>query len=129
MAQAAPSRVRPPMDGYRVAQASVGVLSLAFVAWRLYTVLAQGIYGSDSDLYSVRLRTTTTSANGTPETATPPGSLTTTPTHVVLTRDTYGNRHIYLDGELVTTGFDGGDLSTRLEASEMLVCRSLQAFV
>ena len=63
--------------------------------------------GSD-DRYVMRLRTSTTTTNGTPETATDNGTLTTNLTHVVYTRDAAGLVTIYLDGGLSRTGFTYG---------------------
>ena len=56
----------------------------------------------------MRFRTTATDNNGTPQTATGVGTLTTNLTHVVYTRDATGAVTIYLDGVPVQTGFTGG---------------------
>ena len=60
--------------------------------------------GQEDDFYDTRLRTTSTSRNGTPSLSTPPGSLTTDLTHVVYTRDHYGATKTYIDGVLVAEG-------------------------
>jgi len=70
--------------------------------------LGQGVHGGGDDRYVARLRTTATDDNGTPETSTPTGSLTTDLTHVVYTRDPSGSVTIYLDSGLARSGFTGG---------------------
>ncbi|MCG8586751.1 MAG: hypothetical protein MI757_18770, partial [Pirellulales bacterium] len=54
--------------------------------------------GQDGDKYDVRLRTTSTSNNGLPSTASPNQSVSTKLTHVVYTRDSSGRARIYLNG-------------------------------
>lgn len=56
--------------------------------------------GQDGAKFDVRMRTTQTSDNGIPSTSTPDGSLTTSLTHVVFTRDRSGRTRLYLDGKL-----------------------------
>ncbi|MCK9995419.1 MAG: putative Ig domain-containing protein [Candidatus Krumholzibacteria bacterium] len=73
--------------------------------------LGQGAYEVGSNIYSMRLRSTETDLNGLPSLATDPGSLTTTLTHVVFTRDAGGTNNLYMDGVLVATDNPGGDLS------------------
>jgi hypothetical protein len=74
--------------------------------------LGQGLWGSQaSDLYDVRLRTTTTSDNGTPSLTTPAGLLTTELTHVVYTCGASGVARIYVDGVERASGTVGGDFS------------------
>ncbi len=55
--------------------------------------------GQDGKRCDVRLRTTTTSVNGIPSSATPNNALTTAPTHVVYTRDAAGNARVYINGK------------------------------
>jgi len=73
--------------------------------------MGQGAYGVGTDLYGMRLRSTVTDLNGQPDLTTPLGSLTTTQTHVVFTRDVAGTTRLFLDGVLVTEYTPGGDLS------------------
>ncbi|RKX32780.1 MAG: hypothetical protein DRP71_11545, partial [Verrucomicrobia bacterium] len=73
--------------------------------------LGQGVHNAGDDRYVMRLRTSTTTVNGTPETSTAVGSLTTDLTHVVYTRDASGGVTIYLDGGLARTGFTDGTLA------------------
>lgn len=62
--------------------------------------------------YDVRLRTTTTGANGaSPSLWTPNGTVETNLQHVVYTRDAAGLAKIYVDGEAVSSGTIGGNLS------------------
>ncbi|MCA9014666.1 MAG: DUF1592 domain-containing protein [Planctomycetaceae bacterium] len=60
--------------------------------------------GQEGKQYDVRLRTTATSVNGTPSTATPLNSLNTSLTHVVYTRDAQGTARIYLNGAQQVSG-------------------------
>jgi hypothetical protein len=62
--------------------------------------LAQGLREDEpSDLYNVRLRTTTSSANGIPSLTSAEGSLTPDMTHVVFTRQASGRATLYLNGQ------------------------------
>ncbi len=65
--------------------------------------MGQGYWGSTAtDLFSVRLRTTTNNLNGSdPNVLTDAGSATTNLTHVVYTRDAAGDVQLYIDGTLV----------------------------
>ncbi len=63
------------------------------------------------DRYGFLLRTTTTTANGTPTLYTFPGVVTTNLTHVVCTRNAGGNVQIYVDSSSVTTHSRAGDFS------------------
>jgi len=81
----------------RVVTLSSGLLSRNFT-------MGQGIYGSASDALEVRLRTTTTDANGTPALATPAGSLATQLTHVVYTRNAAGQTKVYINGTETAAG-------------------------
>ena len=61
--------------------------------------------GQERDAYDTRLRTTSTSDNGTPSLRTPNGSLTTDLTHVMYTRShPSGETRTYINGDLVATG-------------------------
>ena len=55
--------------------------------------------GQDGSRYEVRLRTSSTSANGIPSTATPNSSAKPVLTHVVYTRDAAGLARIYINGK------------------------------
>ncbi len=67
--------------------------------------------GQDGADYDVRLRTTSTSANGTPSTSTGPQTNTFHPSHVIYTLDSGGTARIYVDGALVKQRTVSGDLS------------------
>ena len=75
--------------------------------------LGQGASGGiPGTLYDVRLRTTTTgNAGHNPSLSSPPGSLSTTLTHMVYARDAAGNAAIYINDVLVANGTIGGNLS------------------
>jgi hypothetical protein len=64
----------------------------------------------DGSRYDVRLRTTSTDANGTPSISSPEGSLQPQLTHVVYTRDAEGSARIYLNGRAVTIQSVGGQV-------------------
>jgi mono/diheme cytochrome c family protein len=75
--------------------------------------------GQDGRRYDVRLRTTSTSANGTPSVAAPDRSVRPQLTHVVYTRDAAGRAQIYVNGKLGTSqrikgNFSNWDSSFRL---------------
>lgn len=64
--------------------------------------------GQEAGRFDVRLRTTSTSGNGIPSTASPEDSARAELTHVVFTRDASGVARIYRDGkEVVTNKVDG----------------------
>jgi len=67
--------------------------------------------GQEGDRWIVRLRTTSTGGNGTPNFEAPAGSLTTDLAHVLFTRAADGTARIYLDGALAAEGRFDGDLS------------------
>jgi RHS repeat-associated protein len=89
--------------------------------------LGQGLWGSQpSDLYNVRLRTTTTGNNGdNPSVSTPAGSLSTDLTHVVYTRDAAGQARVYLDNVEVVSATIGGDLSNWDETYPLALANEL----
>lgn len=61
--------------------------------------LGQGMWGdSPSDVYDVRIQTSSTNSNGIPSTTTPAETLTTELTHVVVTRKNSGEVRIYVNG-------------------------------
>ncbi len=61
--------------------------------------------GQEDGFYDTRLRTTSTSLNGSPSLSTPGGTLTTDLTHVVYTREhPSGRTRTYIDGVLVAEG-------------------------
>ncbi|MGD8993398.1 MAG: fibronectin type III domain-containing protein, partial [Desulfobacterales bacterium] len=67
--------------------------------------------GQSSASYDLRLRTTATDGNGRPSLSTPGGSLKTTLTHIVYTRDAAGVAKVYVNGTQVSSRTIGGDLS------------------
>jgi mono/diheme cytochrome c family protein len=67
--------------------------------------------GQDAGKYDIRLRTTSTDANGTPSISTPSDSLKSVLTHVVYTRAQSGAALIYLNGKQQTAQQVAGDLS------------------
>jgi branched-chain amino acid transport system permease protein len=42
------TKTRAPIDRFRIVQIVVAALSIAFLSWRLYTVLRSGVYGPDT---------------------------------------------------------------------------------
>ncbi len=74
--------------------------------------MGQGRWGADPpDVFDFRLRTTTSSNNGTPSITTPSGTATIALTHVVYTRDAAGSATLYLNGVSQASGTVGGDFS------------------
>ena len=75
--------------------------------------VGQGLWGTlASNLYNVRLRTSSTGLNGSsPDLRAPAGSATTALQHVVYTRDSGGTARIYVDGVQVEDDPINGDLS------------------
>jgi len=93
--------------------------------------LSQDLYtrnftlGQSQSDYSVRLRSSATSDNGTPSTDTASGLVTTALTHVVYTRDAAGVATIYIDGTAqanatVSGSFSGWDNAYRLSLANEL---------
>jgi len=75
--------------------------------------LSQGQWGSlPSDVFDVRLRTTTNSLNGQPDLVSPAGSLSGARQHVLYTRDASGTARLYIDGIEAVAGTALGDLSS-----------------
>lgn len=68
--------------------------------------------GQDGDKFDVRLRTTKTSGNGLPSTATKSQQVGTRLMHVVFTRAADGLSAIYVDGKEVVSQQIGGDFSS-----------------
>lgn len=74
------------------------IVTLSDGPYRRNFTLGQGKWGSlPSDVIDARLRTTSTSANGTPSVSTPAGSLVGGLRHIVYSRSTVGDARIYLD--------------------------------
>ena len=73
--------------------------------------LGQGANGMPNDVYGMRLRTTASDVHGLPSLPTPAGSLTTTLTHVVFTRNASGDRAMYLNGSPAASDNFTGDFS------------------
>lgn len=88
--------------------------------------LGQGLWGNEApDRYMVRLRTTETSANGLPAVVSPPGTVTTTLSHVVYTRSSSGRATLYVNGQArgvltVRGNFDNWDSAMTLMVANEL---------
>lgn len=76
--------------------------------------LGEGLWGAQpTDLLDIRLRTTTSGANGyPPDLSSPAGSLTATQVHAVYTRDPSGQANVYMNGVSQASATMDGDLST-----------------
>ena len=66
--------------------------------------------GQENDRYDVRLRTSSTNANGTPSLTVPASTVKTELTHTVYTRDAAGNASIYINGVPQVVGTVSGNL-------------------
>ena len=65
----------------------------------------------DADLYEIRLRTSTSNSNGQPSVGSTSGTVTTDLTHIVYTRNAYGEWQVYINGSLNNSGTASGDFS------------------
>lgn len=65
----------------------------------------------NADLIEARLRTTATDDGGNPGLLTPNGTLSTTLTHIIFTRDAGGRTRIYVNGQKRTERLISGDFS------------------
>ncbi len=68
-------------------------------------------FGQDSDVYDMRLRTTSTNNNGTPSLTTPASTANTELTHTVYSRAADGRASIYVNGIVRVVDNIGGDFS------------------
>ena len=92
-----------PQDTHQAGPARIVTLS-ADPGQRDFTL------SQDGARYDVRLRTTSTDANGIPSIVSPDGSLRTEPTHVVYTRDRDGGARIYINGKAAVVQSVGGEV-------------------
>ncbi len=65
----------------------------------------------NADLYEVRLRTSNSNSNGQPSVGSNSGTVNTDLTHIVYTRNAYGEWQIYINGVLDNSGTATGDFS------------------
>ncbi len=87
--------------------------------------LEQGLWGSQpSDVYDVRLRTTSTDDDGT-MLATPAGSASTQLSHIVYTRDALGVAKIYVNNIEQASGTVGGDFANWDEGFRLALANEL----
>jgi PKD repeat protein len=94
-------------------QGPARIVSISKDPYERNVTLAQGLWAQQPpDVYDVRLRTTQTSANGTPSLTSPAGSLKAERTHVVYTRGANGQTRIYLNGKLAVETEIRGDFSS-----------------
>jgi hypothetical protein len=88
--------------------------------------LGQGLHGNQpSDLFIARLRTTHTSTNGLPAVMTPPGTATTSMTHVVYTLTREHQATLYVNGQDRGVLLLEGDLSSWDERMPLLLADEL----
>jgi hypothetical protein len=96
-----------PADTVQFGPARIAALSL-----NGYPGGGNFVLGQSASSYETRLRTTATNQYGIPSLASPAGTLTTTLTHVVYTRDDTGATTLYVDGFLEATGAVGGSFAS-----------------
>ncbi len=77
--------------------------------------------GQEGDRYDVRLRTSTTTLNGTPSLTVPASTVKLELTHVIYTRDSTGNASIYINGIPQVVGSVDGVLSNWNTAYNLLL--------
>lgn len=105
-----------------------GPARIASLSKDLYSrnlTLGQGIYGGSSEVFDVRLRSTTTDQNGTPSLNSPHGTLSTKLTHVVYTRNAAGTARLYVDGQQKAGRTVGGNLSNWDTATRFALANEL----
>jgi len=93
-----------PVEGEQTGPARIVSLSLDTSKRSLSLVQEKG-------RFELRLRTSTTSDNGTPATPTPDGTAVHRPTHLVATRTPDGVVRLSLDGKQVATNTVAGDMN------------------
>jgi len=87
------------------------VVSLAAGSEDRNVMLAQGQWGDlPNDVWDARIRTSWAGAGGGPHVVSARGAVSTSLTHVVLTRDAAGLTHVYVNGKAVATAERKGDL-------------------
>lgn len=67
--------------------------------------------GQDDSAYDVRMRTSQSNSNGIPSLSSEDGSVTLEKTHVVYTRNRYGQASIYINGTLNSSSTQAGNVS------------------
>lgn len=73
--------------------------------------LGQGGSGDSPAVYDIRMRSTSTSLNGTPSLTSPEDSFSVVLTHVACTLDNAGALRLFVDGREVSSRFAGGTLA------------------
>lgn len=81
--------------------------------------------GQDKGRFDVRLRTSSTDANGMPSTSGPENSVTTNLTHVVFTRSTDGTSQLFMDVKSIATKQVAGDFSNWGEEYRLSIANEL----
>ena len=84
--------------------ATARVVSLSGDTQSRNFTLGQGQWdGRPATMFGMRLRTTATDNNGQPDFFTPEGTASTSPTHVLYTRDAGGAARLYINGSEVAS--------------------------
>lgn len=83
--------------------------------------MGQGVYNSGGDRIETRLRSTSTSNNGTPATTTPVGSIDMALVQIVYTRDAAGSARLLIDGVEQGSRLVGGTLSSWSDAQKLML--------
>ena len=96
------------------------IVSLSLDTSKRAVTLAQ-----DKGRYDLRLRTSSTSDNGTPSTPAPDGSAATRLTHVVATRTPDGVVTLWLDGREVATNTVAGDMNRWPDDCRLVVANEI----
>lgn len=90
--------------------------------------MAQGLWaGQPKDTFNMRVRSTSTDLDGMPLLTTQAGSASLGMQHLVFTRQTNGNTHIYVNGTLVEEGHTAGDTSNWDSSFRLAVANEIGA--
>lgn len=102
------------------------IISISSNKMERNVTLGQGLWGDEApNRYMVRLRTTQTSANGLPAVISPPGSATTSLTHVVYTRTSAGLATLYINGQARGVLNIGGNFTNWDESMKLMIGNEL----
>ncbi|NNE55385.1 MAG: LamG domain-containing protein, partial [Flavobacteriales bacterium] len=84
--------------------------------------------GQEGHEYAARVRTSTTSNNGTPDFLSATNSAQSTLQHVIYTLDIDGNESFFINGELVSTGSRTGDIEGWDTDYSLVLANEIDAF-
>lgn len=102
------------------------IISISSNKMERNVTLGQGLWGDEApNRYMVRLRTTQTSASGLPAVISPPGTATTSLSHVLYTRTSAGLATLYVNGQARGVLTVGGDFTNWDESMKLMIANEL----